>query len=342
VDYYPFGLNLTGLEKQGTPDHRYTYNGKEKQEEFGLDWHDYGARNYDPVLGRWHGLDPLTDSYVSFSPYHYSVNNPISNYDPDGNSAVAVMNEKKRTITIRANIYFYGDGSNSNLSNQIAGSIQSAINGAGSSIEIDGVTYKVKARIKGRHVSEKRARKLASKNGGNAENNFLRISNVVPDPTWKPSIFGISEYKPRSSKMTQGKNSGILFSSDIKSSPTTPIHEFFHGLGWNDPSIKDNAGTTFGTHDLLGDEIDGKRVPTISSPRNTRMDDPTNLGASSDFDEYYRLPGTNNVDPNKRRVTQRSINLIRLNPSDFKNSKKANIGSPNNQIYQENGKPLRN
>ena len=61
--YSPWGLNLAGIEKQGNPDHKFQYNGKEKQEELGLNWTDYGARMYDPQLGRWHASDPLAGLY---------------------------------------------------------------------------------------------------------------------------------------------------------------------------------------------------------------------------------------------------------------------------------------
>ena len=69
------------LENSG---YQYKYNVKELQDELGLNMYDFGARNYDPALGRWMNIDPLAEMSRSFSPYTYAVNNPVYFIDPDG------------------------------------------------------------------------------------------------------------------------------------------------------------------------------------------------------------------------------------------------------------------
>ena len=49
-----------------------------------VSWYDYGARFYDPAIGRWISEDPLAEGYVSESPYHFSGNNPVRFLDLNG------------------------------------------------------------------------------------------------------------------------------------------------------------------------------------------------------------------------------------------------------------------
>ncbi len=82
ADYYPFGMTSSLYESSSSND--FLYNGKELNEEMGLDWYDYGFRMYDPTLGRWHVQDPLMEKYPGVSPFNYVLNNPLNLIDPFG------------------------------------------------------------------------------------------------------------------------------------------------------------------------------------------------------------------------------------------------------------------
>jgi len=80
-DYMPFGMDIS-TPPVGSPQNYYLYNKKEWQTSLGL--YDYGARFYDPVIGRFGTVDPEEEDGEDYTLYAYVKNNPISNVDIDG------------------------------------------------------------------------------------------------------------------------------------------------------------------------------------------------------------------------------------------------------------------
>uniref|UniRef100_UPI000AC5F679 RHS repeat-associated core domain-containing protein n=1 Tax=Bacteroides togonis TaxID=1917883 RepID=UPI000AC5F679 len=86
--YYPFG----GVFANSTSVQPYKYNGKELDTKNGLNWYDYGARHYDPALGRFTTVDRYAEKYSSMSPYQYAANSPVMNIDVNGDSIIVQPN----------------------------------------------------------------------------------------------------------------------------------------------------------------------------------------------------------------------------------------------------------
>jgi len=98
-NYYPFGLTFNSYSSGTKNNYLYnqgfgktTFQGQEgktfaveRQPELGVDFTKY--RVYDPALGRFWNVDPAAEMFGqdSWTPYHYSFNNPIRWNDPFGN-----------------------------------------------------------------------------------------------------------------------------------------------------------------------------------------------------------------------------------------------------------------
>jgi len=85
-DYYPFGMLMPGRQYGAGNAYRFGFNGKENDNEVnGLgNEQDYGKRIYDPRLGRFLSVDPLSAKFPELTPYQFSSNSPIDNIDLDG------------------------------------------------------------------------------------------------------------------------------------------------------------------------------------------------------------------------------------------------------------------
>jgi len=81
-DYYPYGLQMSGRSLVASEDGRYKFTGKELDSDEGLYY--FGARYYDSWNARWLQVDPLAAKYSEYSPYNYTLNNPLRLIDLNG------------------------------------------------------------------------------------------------------------------------------------------------------------------------------------------------------------------------------------------------------------------
>ena len=104
--YYPFGLKHSAYNTQhlaympndqlndvilnqmprfaGDGENNYLYNGKEYQDELGLNMTAMDYRQYDSAIGRFVGMDRLAEMTPNWTPYRFAFNNPVVFADPSG------------------------------------------------------------------------------------------------------------------------------------------------------------------------------------------------------------------------------------------------------------------
>lgn len=81
LHYYPFGMLMEGIGTAPVTNNGYKYNGKELNEDLGLNWSDFGARWYDPAIARFPSVDPIIDKFPYLTPYNYASNDPVGKID---------------------------------------------------------------------------------------------------------------------------------------------------------------------------------------------------------------------------------------------------------------------
>ncbi len=118
-DYYAFGMMMpgntysiddtivmvvdttsdTGYIRMPKEGYRFGFNGKEKVNEVYGDGnaYDFGARIYDPRVGRWLSMDVLYAKYPNLTPYAFSADAPILIIDVDGRDIFIAYKEKNET-----------------------------------------------------------------------------------------------------------------------------------------------------------------------------------------------------------------------------------------------------
>ena len=213
-DYYPFGLEMPGrVYVQGTADTRNKFTGKERDTE--TRWDYFGARYYDPAIGRLLSVDRFTDKYPSMTPYHYAANNPIYFIDVNGDS-IFVPQEIEET------------GWWQEFKNSEHGKVFYEAFGAGGKWGHINVTFNFQKNIFGQYVMSRKGVMLANSQATPGQTSLLENGKIVdiksldPDGEYTPTLGATYSFEVDINKFTNN------FSEVQEEGYSTIIHETDH------------------------------------------------------------------------------------------------------------------
>ena len=103
---------MPGRKYSAGDGYRYGFVGKEMDNEVknNGNQYDFGARIYDPRLGRFLSVDPKVAKYPFLTPYNYAYNNPIHFIDGDGEDGMLSGSGTKEDPYIIKATYLYVKG----------------------------------------------------------------------------------------------------------------------------------------------------------------------------------------------------------------------------------------
>ncbi|MBY0435940.1 MAG: hypothetical protein K2U26_17755, partial [Cyclobacteriaceae bacterium] len=96
-EYYAYGMQTaSSWTRENATGNQFLYNGGTELNAL-TSLYDLEYRNFDPVLGRMHQVDPLADKYGSINPYNFALGNPAYFNDPSGADVPLYMLERRAT-----------------------------------------------------------------------------------------------------------------------------------------------------------------------------------------------------------------------------------------------------
>lgn len=203
---------------------------------------------------------------------------------------MGIVEINNNTISIFANLYFYGYAANEILSKQIADDINNQWTLQNGKANIDGETYLFAMNVTGFYSPS------------------IRQTDVNENTNPLNNYFRIEEYAEGNISFVDGINSntGYFKLDNVLHHSTTAAHEFGHTLGLVHPNILD---------------IRGHGLPGIMHPRGTVCD------AQYQYDPNAQplAPG-GTMNPQYRKVLQQNIDDLFLQKLHFNENGKAVIG----------------
>ncbi|MEP7269437.1 MAG: RHS repeat-associated core domain-containing protein, partial [Saprospiraceae bacterium] len=232
-------------------DNLYQYNaclparqGKELNNDHGIGLYDYGARWYDPSIGRFPSVDPIISKFPYLTPYNYASNDPVGKIDLWGLQGVQFTEvQKGKTVrAVEADVYI-GVGEKG-FTNKEAASISKTLNTAYDT-KIDGQKVDFRFNVKTFEANKK--------SDFDAKANQINKSSKIETADGKASITGVVIGKGELKDRNQGGTieNKVTIRNDVYDLKHTVTHEVGHFMllgSANQPQSKlqhENAGGIF-------------------------------------------------------------------------------------------------
>ena len=210
--------NFTAGTLSGSKGYRYGFNGKENDNEVkGTgNQQDYGMRIYDPRLGRFLSVDPITNVYPMLTPYQFASNRPIDGIDLDGKEWMKTEQYDPKTgIT---NVHFH----------------------VKLKVENKSSVFKITQELRD-EVSSQFSSAFANSYHNDSKTNFsasIELEEVQSINTQKD--FGVELYDTE--KPSPGWNAQLGFSSEVAN---TQVNKFSILVGYTEPDNPKRAEVAF-------------------------------------------------------------------------------------------------
>lgn len=170
-DFDPFGVrNNVGTANSTV--NRHEMQGHESDKTFGLNRINFGARSYNPTIGRLDKVDNFSEKYGNNSPYSMASNNPIKFVDMNGDSLslalVQGFDSKNGTTYTKSILNDLNSQTGLNLSVSNNGQLQYAKDNKGNAT--------ISTDSEGNQIGSKEARNLVTSAIGNATIAYAKIT----------------------------------------------------------------------------------------------------------------------------------------------------------------------
>nr|WP_315190035.1 RHS repeat-associated core domain-containing protein [uncultured Flavobacterium sp.] len=279
-----------------TKPYKYKYNGKELQDELGLNVTAMDYRQYDSAIGRFNSIDVMSEKFPSLSPYSFSADNPILLNDPSGKDwSISVTQDKNGKyhiqITVNAAI-INSSGKNINMNNYIKNQT-AQFNRIFSMNRKD---FDVKANINIREVKNQDDVKESE-----------HLINIENSSNFEKNVAGNSHL----GGLNVNLNSDYINSDGSAVSNSTLSHEVGHTGGLNHPwesSTTQKIGKNYFWGLSFGSETAQKYNQNMVDLSKNFMSYPQNFNSGTTLEEKYKK--VNEAYQNPGAATRGQISAI--------------------------------